>query len=146
MKYDLVAFCVHLILTLSISGCQSLREPLRRKRSTRLPRICKRDFVSVKSNVSQNSSSWLSIRAGFSGGFIDRIVETKGVRLLQSALREFPSHSHHIHFSLTLLTKRRPNTMVSISIPVFLIDREELKKNLAKQQLSEASANDYAEY
>ena len=37
--------------------------------------------------------------------------------------------------------------MVSISIPVFLLRRGRAQKNnLAEQQLSEASVNDYAEY
>ena len=129
------------------SGCQSLREPLRRKRSTRLPRICKRAFVSVNSNaISQNSLPWLSItRAGFSGAFIDRMVETKGVRMFSYHWEK--SRPIHIIYIPAWLCWQRESQIPWWVSPLFPLDGE-LNKNrhLAEQQLSEASANDYAEY
>ena len=59
-------------------------------------------------------------RAGFSGAFIDHIVETKGVRLLSpDGIAILLTSSHHVPFSLILSTERKPSTMVNISLRFF---------------------------
>ena len=81
--------------------------------------FCQCEFECFPALKTYHRDLRLSTRAGFSGGVVDRIAETKGVRLL--SIERILSHLHHLHFSLTLSTERKPSTKVNISIPTFFL-------------------------